>query len=184
MMRLGKNVRKFPPARRILEKNNHRWVMPWLSQLGETLVRQELRDLREVRPLHHLMFAYCDHYEPEWGLPGPVVGEARVKAWQEGYPRAFSGFRDAEGRPPQHSFFFPGEEYRKPYLDRLTELVEGGFGEVELHLHHAHDTASALREKIELYLHLLGQHGHFSRQALPLRDAVAEKIEELAHAGS
>ncbi len=158
-------LRSFPPARRFLEKNIHRWVGPWLSQISRSMLRQELRDLREVRPLHHLMFCYCDHYEPEWGLPGPIVGEARVKAWQHGYPRAFSAFRDAEGRPPQHSFFFPGEEYRPQYLDRLTELVNQGFGEIELHLHHAHDTADALRQKIEHYLQQLGAHGHFSRPA-------------------
>lgn len=145
---------------RLLDKNLHRWAGPWAAHTA----RKALQRLHE--PLtgpRHLIFCFCDHYEPEWGAPGPARGEARVRAWQEGYPRALGGFRDGHGRPPQHSFFFPGEEYRPEYLKRLTELCAGGFGEVELHLHHDGDNAAELRQKIADYLKILGSHGHFSR---------------------
>lgn len=110
----------------------------------------------------HLLFALCDHYEPLWGRASDEVGRARVEAWVEGYPRLDS-FRDSQGRPPRHSWFFPGEEYRPYFLDGLAELAKRGFGEVEFHLHHNGDTAATLAPKITDSLSLIGQHGHFSR---------------------
>ena len=50
-------------------------------------------------------------------------------------------FADADGRPPQHTFFFPEEDYRPELLDALAELCAPGFGDVEVHLHHDRDTA-------------------------------------------
>jgi hypothetical protein len=64
---------------------------------------------------------------------------------------------------PRHSFFFPGEEYQPSYLERLARLTKGGFGEVELHLHHDGDTAEKLRNNIADYLNKYSQHGHISR---------------------
>ena len=57
-------------------------------------------------------------------------------------------FRDSDGRPPRHTFFYPPEEYEPQYLDALTELCQAGFGEVEVHIHHRHDTAESLRDKL------------------------------------
>ena len=45
-------------------------------------------------------------------------------------------------------FFFPIEEYEPEYLDALAELCRAGFGEVEIHLHHDHDTPGTLRAKL------------------------------------
>ena len=39
-----------------------------------------------------------------------------------------AGFRDADGRPPRHSFFFPGEEYAPEYLAGLAELAQARAG--------------------------------------------------------
>lgn len=72
-------------------------------------------------------------------------------------------FRDADGHGPQHSFFFPGEEYHPEYFDLLDELVRQSAGEIELHLHHDNDTEQGLRSKIETYLGVYGQRGHLSR---------------------
>ena len=96
------------------------------------------------REPRHLLFALCDHYEPLWGRAPDDVGRARVDAWAERYP-ALAEFRDSDGRPPRHGWFFPGEEYRPHFLDRLAELARGGFGEVEFHLHHDGDTARDAR---------------------------------------
>lgn len=133
----------------------------WLPGYARHLVRRA--QTRLPGGLKHLVFALCDHYEPLVGQADEATGNERVRAWTEGYPRAFAGFRDADGRMPQHSWFFPGEEYRPQYLDGLAELVRGGAGEVELHLHHDGDTEASLRAKIEDYLRLYAQHGHFSR---------------------
>jgi hypothetical protein len=92
------------------------------------------------------------------------VGEQRVRAWQQGYPKMASSFRDADGRPPQHTFFFPGEEFRPRFFDRLEPLVRAGFGEIELHLHHDDATEAQLRDDIASYLATYAQRGHFSRQ--------------------
>ena len=109
------------------------------------------------------MFALCDHYEPLWGKADDCVGDQRVKAWQEGYPQLASSFRDADGKPPQHTFFFPGEEYRPSFFDRLEELILGGFGEVELHLHHDNATEESFRSELRSYLDVFSKRGHFSR---------------------
>lgn len=111
----------------------------------------------------HLLLAVCDHYEPLWRSASPELGLQRVRRWHEDYPKLAGGFRDGDGRAPQHSFFFPGEEYRPEYFDLLDDLVKRGAGEVELHLHHDHDTEAELRQKILRYLELYGQRGHFSR---------------------
>jgi hypothetical protein len=71
-----------------------------------------------------------------------------VERWLTDYPRLFGDFRDSDGRPPRHSFFFPQEEYEADHLDALASLCRDGFGEVEVHLHHDNDTAEGLRRKL------------------------------------
>jgi hypothetical protein len=111
-----------------------------------------------------LLFALCDHYEPLWGNADDRTGHERVRRWLTGYP-AFARFRDTDGRMPQHTWFFPGEEYRPSFLADLGELAARGAGEVELHLHHDSDTEGGLRAKIERYLGLFSDHGHLARGA-------------------
>ena len=64
----------------------------------------------------------------------------------DNYPALFARFKDSDGRPPQHTFFFPAEEYEPEYLDALADLCGRGFGEVDIHLHHDKDTADGLRQ--------------------------------------
>ena len=84
--------------------------------------------------LRHVLFAVCDHHEPLWQNPPVEQARARVQKWVDEYPRMASPFRDADGRPPQHTFFFPGEEYRPEFFDGLETLIRGGYGEIEYHL--------------------------------------------------
>jgi hypothetical protein len=146
---------------RIRSKNLH----TWLPGYGRHLVRR-LRSARERAAAsgpRHLLFALCDHYEPLWNKVSVAQGEARVAAWERGYPDLVRDFRDADGKRPQHSFFFPGEEYQPQFLDALAKLAKDGYGEVELHLHHDGDTAATLRASIEAYLATFAEHGHLSR---------------------
>ncbi|MGK4006948.1 hypothetical protein WMF31_30275 [Sorangium sp. So ce1036] len=140
-------------------KNIHKWLGGY--------ARQRLENARAPRPSgpRHLLFAVCDHWEPGWENATPEVGDARVRAWSERYPEMAGAYRDADGRPPRHSFFFPGEQYTPGWLDALADLTRRGFGEVELHLHHHNDTLENLRADILRYLDILGKHGHFSRGA-------------------
>jgi hypothetical protein len=142
---------------RLREKHLEKWVGGWAGHAA-----RELAARRPAGP-RHLLFAICDHFEPRWKQPAEEVAEERVRRWEEGYARAVEGFRDADGRPPRHSFFFPGEEYAPSYLERLARLAGRGYGEVELHLHHDGDTPDGLRRKIGEYTALLAAHGHLAR---------------------
>jgi len=132
----------------------------WLRDYARHLVRRA-RTPQPPGP-RHILFALCDHYEPLWGHATHEIGRARVDTWVERYP-ALDRFRDSEGRPPRHGWFFPGEEYDPYFLDRLAELARRGFGEVELHLHHDGDTAQTLAPRIAQHLRTFAEHGHMSR---------------------
>jgi len=106
--------------------------------------------LEDDEPLD-VFIAVCDHFEPEWGKPDRRTALARVDEWCRRYPALFADCRDVDGRPPQHTFFFPQDEYRPEYLDRLSDLVHAGFGDVDIHLHHDADTPDGLREKLETF---------------------------------
>jgi hypothetical protein len=100
---------------------------------------------------------------PSWGAP-PEVARQRVNRWVEEYPRLFSSFRDSDGRPPRHTFFYPAEEYEPEYLDALAKLCRAGYGEVEIHLHHENDTEDNLRQTLLGFKNTLhGRHGLLSR---------------------
>jgi len=139
------------------EKNLHTWLRGYLCHRIERVMTPQVAGLR------HLLFAFCDHYEPLWHQASLDVGEARVRAWEEAYPRMVDGFRDADGLSPRHSFFFPGDQYHPRLLDRLATLIRAGHGEVELHLHHEGDSHTSIREKLLDSLEKIGSHGHFSR---------------------
>jgi hypothetical protein len=141
---------------RLRKKNLHQW----LPDYARHLVRRA-RTPQSNAP-RHVLFALCDHYEPLHGRAPDDVGRARVDAWVDGYPK-LGEFRDSDGRPPRHGWFFPGEEYRPHYLDGLAKLAKAGFGEVEFHLHHDGDTAHTLAPRIKEHLDTFAQHGHLSR---------------------
>src|SRR6185295_20200238 len=92
-----------------------------------------------------------------------AVQRARVAPWLEHLPRIAEEFRDADGRPPQHTFFYPEEEYHPEHLDALANLCGRGLGEVEIHLHHDGDTADGLRDKLERFKSRLAGHGLLCR---------------------
>lgn len=144
---------------KLRDKHLDKWVGGW--------TRDRLRRLRapRIEGTRHLLFAFCDHYEPLWKGAGDAQGRARVEAWRAGYPRLAARWRDADGNMPRHSYFFPGEQYAPHYLEPLAELARQRLGEVELHLHHDGDTHAQLRADILGYLGKYAQHGHLSRDA-------------------
>jgi hypothetical protein len=135
----------------------HRWIGGYAKAVAERLSQPRVEGPR------HVLFALCDHYEPLWGGASGPHGKERVDRWEREYPVLAGEFRDADGRPPRHSFFFPGEQYAPHYLDSLGRLARYGFGEVELHLHHDADDAARLEQDIRSYLRSYGEHGHLSR---------------------
>lgn len=134
-----------------------RWVLPYLLQWRR-------RRPRRRGEKAHLLLCIADHYEPKLGGAAPPQARGRVERWVNEYPRLFSRFRDSDGRPPRHSFFYPEEEYEAEYLDALAGLCRDGYGEVEVHLHHDHDTAFGLRQKLERFKRVLVErHGLLGR---------------------
>jgi hypothetical protein len=117
------------------------------------------RPRRVSRP-RHLVFCIADHFEPFRGGVSREAARQAVAEWVAAYRRVAQSFRDADGRPPQHTFFYPEEDYDPDCLDRLSELCRARSGEVEIHLHHRHDTAEGLRAKLVSFRdRLRGQHG-------------------------
>jgi hypothetical protein len=125
-----------------------RWIVTYVCQAPK---RRSVRSGQHV----HLLLCVADHYEPELGNAPREVRDARVESWVKNYPKLFGDFRDSDGRPPRHTFFYPLEAYHPAYLDALAGFCRQGFGEVEVHLHHDGDNASSLRQRLLEYRSLL-----------------------------
>ena len=139
----------------------HRHMQYWLPAYFGQLWRG--RRVPRGGPVE-LILCIADHYEPKGGGASPEVARARVRAWVEDYPRLLGGFRDSDGRPPRHTFFYPAEEYEPEYLDALAGLCRAGFGEVEVHLHHDGDTSANLRRTLRDFTQTLAdRHGLLAR---------------------
>ena len=115
------------------------------------------------RPID-IYLSVCDHYEPEAEDADTATALARVDRWVTEYPKLFGQFADSAGRPPQHTCFFPQDQYRPEYLDRLKDLVDAGFADVDVHLHHDGDTAESLTEKLAGFREDLWNHHGLLRQ--------------------
>jgi hypothetical protein len=118
----------------------------------------------------HVMFCFVDHYEPMWGRADEATQRARVDRWCRDYRALAARHRDADGRPPQHSFFYPEEEYVEEYLDKIAALCADGYGEIEIHLHHDNDTEANFRETMARFCRML----HERHGALPRDPATGE----------
>jgi len=135
-------------------KNMHLWLGSYLKR----------RVPKKASGPIHVMFSFVDHFEPQWNRPTYEVEVSRVARWTSGYAELASRHRDADGVHPQHTFFYPEEEYREEHLDAIAQLCRDGFGEIEVHLHHDNDTDAGLREKINRFVGVL----HERHGALPI----------------
>ena len=110
-----------------------------------------------------ILFCIADHFEPDYGSASTQLQDARMARWTREYP-ALGSFRDADGCPPRHTFFTPLEVYREEIIDALGALCARGFGEVEVHLHHGHDTSENLRARLIWFRdRLASRHGLLGR---------------------
>ncbi|HET6348982.1 MAG TPA: hypothetical protein VFH88_07860, partial [Candidatus Krumholzibacteria bacterium] len=112
-----------------------------------------------ARPVH-IFFGIVDHFEPFWKNDDLAVALARVRIWRERYPEIAARCHDNGGRPPRHAFFYPAEDYaRSPEcVELLAEISRVNAGDVEVHLHHDHDTADGMRRTLREYVHALRAH--------------------------
>lgn len=93
--------------------------------------------------------------------------EQRVERWCREYPRVVDQWRDSDGRPFVHTYFYPAEQYDRGHISRLADHAHAGWGEIEVHLHHGipnPDTAPSLRNMLVTFRDTLAlEHGCLSR---------------------
>ncbi|MGH9327219.1 MAG: hypothetical protein ACRD2B_11135, partial [Terriglobia bacterium] len=122
--------------------------------------------------LVHLIIGLADHFEPAI-LPetrdefaSRDVQERRLERWCREYPRVVDRWRDSDGRPFCHTYFYPAEQYDPDLIDRLAEHCGAGWGETEVHLHHgckAPDTRENTLKLLVEFRDNLVKHGCLSR---------------------
>jgi hypothetical protein len=145
-----------------------------LSYLSRWLPSYLWQRLARPRPSDrtHLVFALADHFEPaimpeDGRARAPYhEQERRLERWCREYPSRFGNYRDAEGHPFVHTYFYPAEQYDQPLVARLAEHCRAGWGEIEIHLHHGVDgpdsAENTRRQLIEFRDRLAGEHGCLS----------------------
>lgn len=139
-------------------KNTHIWLPEYLKKRLTNMTSAIVNNGPK-----HIMFCVADHFEPAWNKPLYEIEAGRVDRWLSEYPGLASEFTDADGRHPQHTFFYPAEEYRVEHLNKIAYLCSKGFGEVEVHLHHHNDTSNGFRRKIVQCKDRFVKHGLLSR---------------------
>src|SRR6266511_582951 len=117
----------------------------------------------------HILFCMVDHFEPISAGSTHEQQRGRMRQWLERYPNLARKHLDSDRRPVQHTWFYPGEDYDPEYLDDLAQLCRHGIGEIELHLHHGHDTAESLRAKFLKAIAQFEKHGALVTQESPPR---------------
>jgi len=142
-------------------------TLKWLP----SLLTQSLGRRPHPGPLH-LIFSLADHFEPSI-VPGggerhaPLdEQERRLENWCRVYPRLVDPWRDRNGFPFRHTYFYPAEQYQRDLVQRLAEHCRAGWGETEIQLHHGierPDTAQRTRQAIEEFRDALVGHGCLSR---------------------
>jgi hypothetical protein len=143
-------------VRELYRRSLDRWIVSYLLSAKHRRVPDRGEKI-------HVLLCIADHYEPGVGSPPLETARRRVSRWQEEYPRLCAAFRDSDGIPPRHTFFYPLEMYDPWEMDALGTLCQAGLGEVEVHLHHDRDTAEQLREKLTSYKKLLAErHGQLA----------------------
>lgn len=99
-----------------------------------------------------VMLLLVDHFE----LAGK---KERLDAWVTRYPELAARHHDADGRPPQHTWFYAIDLLHQHELPAIRDLVDQGLGEVELHWHHSHSDSAQYRHDLREGLFALQQHG-------------------------
>jgi len=144
-------------------------MIPWRLMRYRPLRGGWLPDhLLRHRPLHlsrvdtdgplEVIVAVVDHFEPA-GRHGPQHAVESVAAWCEKYAAIARNHTDADGRFPQHTWFYRAEYPNYGCTRVLGDCCFGGFGEIEFHLHHGRDTHETFFEKLRAGLDFFNQTG-------------------------
>jgi hypothetical protein len=129
---------------RIVSRKYYVWLPDYI---GQAFAADET-----VTGPRHVLFFFTDHFEPDEHL-------WRTRRWAEEFPRLSDRHRDATGRRLQHTWFYHVEREGDAHLAILEQLVRGGYGEVEMHLHHGNNTDAQTRELLRRGVAFLQRHG-------------------------
>ena len=99
-----------------------------------------------------------DHFEPTRRF-GDVAAVESVRTWCEKYKSQVHDIHDSNGRRPQHTWFYRAEYPNLGCIEELGRHCFEGYGEVEFHLHHGHDTPETFFNKLEQGLDFFNHHG-------------------------
>lgn len=142
-----------------------RWLPAYAWQRA---MRSPLLD----RPVH-FMLAIADHFEPSI-VPGRPLNtfadlseqERRLERWCREYPKAVDPWRDGDGIPLRHTYFYPAEQFDEGLIGRLSDHCRAGWGEIEIHLHHgleSPDTGEHTRRVLVDFRDALARQGNLCR---------------------
>jgi hypothetical protein len=155
-------------------KSNHRSFREQVSYGFRILPSYAWQRLtrRLVRGRVHLIIALANHFEPSIVPHGGQrhapfeEQERRVDFWCREYPRMVDAWRDSDGRPFLHTYFYPAEQYTRRLIQQVADHCNSGWGEIEIHLHHGievPDTAeNTRRQLVEFRDMLASDHGCLS----------------------
>jgi hypothetical protein len=142
--------------------------LPWFPAY---LMQRLFRRMPRVRPIH-LIFAVANHFEPAilpdvpGGYADRELQKRRLERWCLEYPKLGAAWRDSDGCPFRHTYFYPAEQYDAELIDRLAEHSRAGWGEIEVQLHHGiptPDTAEREQGVLLSFRDLLVKHGCLSQ---------------------
>jgi hypothetical protein len=167
-MVISKDHRARPPRIRTPLSKKVASVLRWFPGYAWQRLRR-----RTPAGTVHLILAVADHFEPAIVPDGGAMARApydeqerRLESWCREYPRLVDQWRDPEGRPFSHTYFYPAEQYDKGLIERLAQHCRDGWGDIEIHLHHgvhAPDTADNTRRQLLQFRDCLAsEHGCLS----------------------
>lgn len=134
-------------------KNLHKWLPGHIASQFKT--QEKPKNDKAI----HIVFCIVDHFEPGLNNASLQTMRARVAEWIEKYPCISDKHKDSDGKHPQHTFFYPAEQYEPDIMTSLASLCHRGYGEVEIHLHHDNDTPEGLRATLLDFKQKLRSHG-------------------------
>ncbi len=141
----------------ILPRNAQIWLPGYLRSAWQNRLRSD----SEAKTV---WITITDHFEPYWKNTDEEVARQRVALWVNKWPEITSRHADSQGVAPKYSFFYPEEEYRVSLLAALESIVHGGIGDIEVHLHHDHDTPGQFIDRTGRFLEVLHQRHGFLRK--------------------
>jgi len=100
----------------------------------------------------HLLVMFADHFEPSGHMD-------YTAHWIDQFRRCRQRHIDADGRHPQHTFFYPAEQFLDTEMVMLTGICREGYGEIEVQLHHAGDTPTTLTAELRKAIDDFSRHG-------------------------